>query len=491
MRTESEMEKQELVENIIRSDEQSAQEENEQNFENTERRILRKFDFIIIPCLCLAYLFSNLDKANIGNAKVAGMADDLGLIENEFGNVVSLLYVTYVIFETPVALSLKFVGPKFVLSGLTFLFGICCLCTALATDYHSLLACRMLVGLFEAGIIPCINVYLSMLYNRKEVAKRCAAVYSASATSGAFGGLLAYGLTKIHTDSWAGWQFLFAVEGAITIVVAPIILFLLPRNVTEAWWLTEEEKEVLTIRLETCPDFHQDEKFSWSEVVRGLKDKNTCIVCLYQFCVDVTLFGLPTFLPSIVLGMGFDSYKTQLMTIPFYVVAFLSFVSTSYFSDKVENRGLFIMAGVICEIIGYAILIASNPLGSRYFGCLMIGLGIYICSGLSVMWINNNNAGHYKRATAAGMCTTIGNIAGVLTGQIYTADTAPRYFKGLKIALGMTCGALTLSALMMYNYFSANKERQEILNSMTTEEIEQMKANMLHNDTDLTYKFIT
>lgn len=74
-------------------------EEQGQDFKNIEKRVLRKFDFIIMPCLCLAYLFSTLDKANIGNAKVAGMSEELGLNGNQFGNVVSLLYITYVIIN--------------------------------------------------------------------------------------------------------------------------------------------------------------------------------------------------------------------------------------------------------------------------------------------------------------------------------------------------------------------------------------------------------
>ena len=106
------------------------------------------------------------------------------------------------------------------------------------------------------------------------------------------------------------------------------------------------------------------------------------------------------------------------------------------------------------------------------------------------MWINNNNAGHYKRATAAGMCTTIGNIAGVLAGQIYTADTAPRYFKGLKIALGMTCAALVFCSLMIYNYYLMNKKKERIIAAMSAEEIDQMNANLAHKDTDLTFKLL-
>ncbi|CUM64859.1 uncharacterized protein PRCAT00002474001 [Priceomyces carsonii] len=460
------------------------------NSNEIEKKVLRKFDLLIIPCLCLAYLFSNLDKSNIGNAEAAGMSKDLKLVGNQYGNVVSLLYVTYVIFETPIALSLKYIGPKYVLSVMCLLFGISCLCTSFANGYHSLLACRLLVGLFESGIIPCINVYLGMLYTRGEMAKRCSAVYAAGATAGAFGGLLAFGITKIETENWQGWRFLFAIEGALTIMCFPVLITFLPRDVTKVWWLSEEEKRFLENRMRSNPDFHMYEKFSWSEVIRGLKDKNTILVCLYQFCVDITLFGISTFLPSIIKGMGYGSYSTQLLTIPFYVVALISFVTVAYFSDKTGNRGFFIIGGVLCEVIGYAILIGSRALGARYFGCMMLGLGIYVCSGLSIMWVNNNNAGHYKRATAAGMCTTVGNVAGVVTGQIYTADTAPRYFKGLKTALGMTCGALIFVSSMVFNFDKENKKREKILNDLEGKDILNPEYFELKDDTSLTFKFL-
>lgn len=432
-------------------------------FKAIEARVLRKFDIIIIPCICLCYLFSNLDKSNIGNAEAAGLSTDLGLTGNEYGNAVSLLFVTYVVFETPFALMLKYVGIKLTLSSLMFCFGAVCLCTAFVTGYHSLLACRILLGFFESGIMPIINVYLGMLYTRKEMAKRCSAVFSASAAAGAFGGLLAYGLIKINAHGWEGWRWLFAIEGALTLITCPVLVILLPNELTKIWWLTAEEKEVLKIRLSTYPDFYQDEKFSWSEVKRSLLDINNAFICCYEFCVDLTLFGISTFLPSIIRGMGYNKYATQLLTIPFYTVAFLSFIIVGYYSDKYRHRSGFLLAGLGFELIGYIVLVSADALGARYFGCMMIGVGIYVCSALSIMWANNNNAGHYKRATMGGMITSIGSCAGVLAGQIYTSDTAPRYLKGLRIALALTCVAFPLVLVPLWNYNRINKKREALL----------------------------
>jgi hypothetical protein len=44
-----------------------------------EKAILRKMDLRLIPMLALLYLLSFLDRGNIGNAKIEGLTEDLGM----------------------------------------------------------------------------------------------------------------------------------------------------------------------------------------------------------------------------------------------------------------------------------------------------------------------------------------------------------------------------------------------------------------------------
>jgi MFS family permease len=50
--------------------------------------------------------------------------------------------------------------------------GAVCLGTGFIHNYQGLYACRLLTGFFEAGLIPCINVYLGMIYKKSERGKR-------------------------------------------------------------------------------------------------------------------------------------------------------------------------------------------------------------------------------------------------------------------------------------------------------------------------------
>lgn len=77
-----------------------------------------------IGLLGLFYMMANLDRSNIGNANTAGLSDDLGLVGNQFGTATTLLYATYVPFEGPVAVLLKIIGPKPLLTTCAFAWGI-------------------------------------------------------------------------------------------------------------------------------------------------------------------------------------------------------------------------------------------------------------------------------------------------------------------------------------------------------------------------------
>lgn len=63
------------------------------------RRILRKVDWRLLPALTLLYIFAFLDRSNIGNAKIAGMNDDLNLSGPQYNISLTVFFFPYAIFE--------------------------------------------------------------------------------------------------------------------------------------------------------------------------------------------------------------------------------------------------------------------------------------------------------------------------------------------------------------------------------------------------------
>jgi len=89
-------------------------------------------------------------------------------------------------------------------------------------------------------------------YTRKELGVRNAILYCGSLSSNAFGGLIAAGIL----DGMQGkrgheaWRWLFYIEGALTVVVAIVAIFVLPDFPSTTKWLTPAERRLAEFRME-------------------------------------------------------------------------------------------------------------------------------------------------------------------------------------------------------------------------------------------------
>lgn len=140
------------------------------------------------------------------------MPEDINASESQFSTAVSIFYVTYVLFEAPWAVLMKKLTPRNILTCLCIVWSLTTIFTGFIESVGSLYATRLILGACEAGLFPCLNLYLTMVYRREEQAKRVSYLMSCAAISGAVGGLLAYGL--LHMDGIggkAGWRYFFPV----------------------------------------------------------------------------------------------------------------------------------------------------------------------------------------------------------------------------------------------------------------------------------------
>ncbi|RSL51507.1 hypothetical protein CEP54_011387 [Fusarium duplospermum] len=57
-----------------------------------EKKLVRKIGMFLLPNIWLMYLLSYMDRTNIGNAKIAGMADDLELTSSQYSIVLVVFF---------------------------------------------------------------------------------------------------------------------------------------------------------------------------------------------------------------------------------------------------------------------------------------------------------------------------------------------------------------------------------------------------------------
>ncbi|CAF1160853.1 unnamed protein product [Rotaria sordida] len=138
----------------------------------------------------------------------------------------------------------------------------------LVNSYGSLIACRLLLGAFESGLAPGVIFYLSSWYKGCELSWRVSIFFSGITLAGAFGGVFAYGITKMAgVGGQEGWRWIFYLEGIVTVVVGALGFFLINDFPSDRpKFLTESECKRVMTRLQIDARTEDSEDFSWNQV---------------------------------------------------------------------------------------------------------------------------------------------------------------------------------------------------------------------------------
>ena len=116
-----------------------------------EKRLVWKFDLRILPILAVMYLFNALDKSNLGNAKTAGLENDLGMKgTNQYNTILSIFFVPYVLTAPFLAILGKKYGPSRVLPAMMVTFGTMTLLVVTVKNFAGLFVLRWFLGMAES-----------------------------------------------------------------------------------------------------------------------------------------------------------------------------------------------------------------------------------------------------------------------------------------------------------------------------------------------------
>ncbi|KAJ5194471.1 Major facilitator superfamily domain general substrate transporter [Penicillium cf. griseofulvum] len=450
--------------------------------ERIEKTLIRKIDLHILPLVVLLYLFSFLDRVNIGNARLYGLEEDLGLVGNQYQVSVSILFVTYCFFEVPSNLVLKKLRPSRYIATISVLWGIIATLTGITQNYGGLIACRILLGVVEAGLFPGFITYLTLFYSKREIALRTSYLFSSAAIAGAFGGLLAYGIGFMDgICGMRGWRWIMIIEGIPTVLLGVVTWFGLADDPDTAYYLNKEERAIVSRRrARYIGQTESAQKFHWADVKDGVLDWKIWAFSIGQFGIDTMLYGYSTFLPTIIKGMGkWTTAEVQALTIPCYGLGAIAYLGVAWLSDRTQHRAFFICLFCAISVVGYGILISDSSSGVHYFGALMVALGLYVAVGLPLAWLPTNLPRYAKRTYATGLQLTFGNISGVMSPFLYPNSEGPRFVRGNAVTLGMVAFAGLVYGGMWLSYRFINKRRiqgleDEKISSLSEQDIQEM-----------------
>ncbi|KAG0214936.1 hypothetical protein BGX28_001142 [Mortierella sp. GBA30] len=387
-------------------------------------RLRRKIDWRLLPLLSLMYLCSFLDRVNIGNAKVAGLERDIGLTPDQYSWALSIFFIGYIIAETPSQMLALFPGAVFV---------------------------------------------ISLFYSRGEQALRNGLFFSTATMAGAFGGILAYGISRMDgVRGLHGWQWIFILEGLPTVLLTIVVFFYLPDYPETATFLSEDERDLAVRRLLADAGPATETSFSWKQFRDVFVDLKVYLHMVPYILTMTPLYSLALFLPTLVREFSFDAVTSQLMTTPAYVAGCICTILAAISSDRHRERGFHYAIPILAGALGFILLIVleHHSTAVRYIGLTVAVSGVFSSVPAMVAYISSNFGGHTKRAVATGLIISFGNCGGLISGYIYLPGQTTR---GHIICLIMLCVAFFFIMILKAFYVRENRRRQ----NLTAEEFEK------------------
>ncbi len=130
------------------------------------------------------------------------------------------------------------------------------------------------------------------------------------------------------------------------------------------------------------------------------------------YSLFITGVSVALFTPTIVHDLGFSTNNAQLLSVPPFLIAGISTYIVSIWSDRVNLRGPFIVAGAIVSMIGYIIAYTTNKPGPGYTASIIAASGAFPSIAISVAWAGGNAGGNIKRGVVLAIVIGLGNVGG-------------------------------------------------------------------------------
>lgn len=252
----------------------------------------------LLPVIGVVYFMAYIDRSNIALAK-SELSADIGLSAAAFGLGAGLFFLTYALLEVPSNLIMYRVGPRVWITRIAVTWGLVTALTIFVRDEWSFYFLRLLLGAAEAGLFPTLMYMVTTWFAHKDRAKAVGWILFAPCFAMIIGGPIGGGLMELDGRlGLHGWQWLFLIEGIVTVVIGATVWFTLPDRPKDAKWLTADEAEALG-RLAVGDEPHHSGGIRDNLRAAFGRPFIAVIACVY-FLNQVVTAGLLFYTPAIV-----------------------------------------------------------------------------------------------------------------------------------------------------------------------------------------------
>ena len=172
-------------------------------------------------------------------------------------------------------------------------------------------------------------------------------------------------------------------------------------------------------------------------------------------------------------GLGFDTFQTNLLSIPAFVLFLIQLIFWTWFSERINNRFLCVL---LCQVWMLPLLVALEiiPGGHkmqwpRYVLSILLYGYPYIHA--IIVALTSRNAGSVRTRTVGSAIYNMSvQASNVIASNIYRNDDKPLYRRGNKYLLGILAWNVVFIIAIKGYYMWRNKSRDKKWDAMTDDE---------------------
>jgi ACS family tartrate transporter-like MFS transporter len=323
------------------------------------------------------------------------------------------------------------VGARLWLARIMITWGIASAATALVVGPTSFLIIRFLLGVGEAGLFPGIILLFTYWFPDAYRGRIVGLFTLALPISVALGAPISTAILGMDgVLGLKGWQWIYVLEAAPTVVVGGFVLFLMHDSPATATWLSEAERHWLMDTLKA--EQHAVEAGGKYGVWRAIVDPKILLLSLNYLGIVTASLGLLLFIPQIIKSLGTTNMGTGYATSLAYVCAAISMVFFGWLSDHLGDRRWLLC--LTCLISTAGLVIAGATMGTWWslFGMCVATIGFYGTKGpfwaMPTMLLTGAAA-----AGGIGFINAFGNIGGAVGPAVvgWLKDATGSYSGGL------------------------------------------------------------
>jgi len=304
----------------------------------------------ILPVAFITYSLAYLDRANYGFAAAAGIDHDLGISRSTSSLLGSLFFLGYFFFQIPGGMYAERRSVRRLIFFSLIAWGGLAALTGVVTSIPMLMTVRFALGIVEAAVMPCMLVYVSNWFVRRERSRantifllgNPATILWMSVVSG------------YMVQSW-GWRAMFIAQGLPAVAWAVVWIVVVRDRPSQVNWLTQAEKTALENQLAD----EQKDLVPVKNYREAFRTPTVWKLAGVLFFQSLGFYGFLLWLPSILRhGATLSMVNTGWLSAVPYFGAVLGMLPVAWMSDRMQNRKVF---------VAVPLAIASLAFFSLYF----------------------------------------------------------------------------------------------------------------------------